>query len=136
MRVFPFMAVLGTLLRWRRGESLVLAALLLACLFMPVAAAQGAVLPPQQAHAVLLWLQAEMTPASVNRIERAEDFRALSNRDNSPIYINAVPVAVATPSAESRLATLQIEARPVVIFTLESHESAFLSGVRNNRRRN
>ena len=133
MRVFPFMAVLGTLLRWRRGESLILAALLLACLWMP--AAQGAVLPPQQAHAVLLWLQAEMTPASVNRIEQTEDFRALTNRDNSPIYTCAVPVAIATPPVELRLATLQLEARPVALFTLETHESAFLTGVRNHRLR-
>lgn len=135
MRVFPFMAVLGTLLRWRRGESLVLAALLIACLWMP-AAAQGAVLPPQQAHAVLLWLQAEMTPASAPRVEQIGDFRALSNRDNTPIYICAVPVAIATPPAEVRLATLQIEARPLAIFTLETHEAAFLTGVRSNRRRN
>ena len=134
MRVFPFMAVLGTLMRWRRGESLVLAALLLACLWMP-AAAQGAALPPQQAQAVLLWLQAEMTPASVNRIERSEDFRALTNRDNSPIYSSAAPVIIPAPIFETRLATLQVENRLVTIFTLESHESAFLTGVRNNRRR-
>ncbi len=100
------------------------------------AAAQGAVLPPQQAHAVLLWLQAEMTPASAPRVEQTGDFRALSNRDNSPIYICTVPVAIATPPVEARLAALQIEARPVAIFTLESHEAAFLTGVRNNRRRN
>lgn len=129
------MAVLGTLLRWRRGESLVLAALLLACLFMP-AAAQGAVLPPQQAHAVLLWLQVEMTPASAPRVTQNDDFRALSNRDNNPIYSPAVPVILPAPLVEARLATLQIEARPVAIFTLESHEAAFLTGVRNNRRRN
>lgn len=129
------MAVLGTLMRWRRGESLVLAALLLACLFLP-AAAQGAALPPQQAQAVLLWLQAEMTPASAPRISQSSDFRALSNRDNTPIYIHAVPVAAATPPADVRLATLQLESRPLAIVTLESHEAAFLTGVRNNRRRN
>ena len=129
------MAVLGTLLRWRRGESLVLAALLLACLWMP-AAAQGAVLPPQNAQAVLLWLQAEMTTTSAPRVEKIGDFRALSNRDNTPIYICTVPVAIATAPVCVRLATLQIEARPVIIPTLETHEAAFLTGVRSNRRRN
>ncbi len=135
MRVFPFMAVLGTLLRWRRGESLVLAALLLACLFLP-AAAQGAVLPPQQAQAVLLWLQSEMTPASAPRVQQTGGFRALSNRDNSPIYASSAPAILPAPIAEARLATLQIESRPVAPFTLETHEAAFLTGVRNNRRRN
>ena len=129
------MAVLGTLLRWRRGESLVLAAVLLACLLLP-AAAQGAVLPPQQAQAVLLWLQAEMTPGSAPRVEQTGDFRALSNRDSSPIYASSAPVVIAAPVVETHLATLQIEGRAPALVTLETHEAAFLTGVRSNRRRN
>ncbi len=129
------MAVLGTLLRWRRGESLVLAALLLACLFLP-AAAQGAVLPPQNAQAVLLWLQSEMTPASAPRVEQTHDLRALQNRDNLPVYSSSAPVVIPAPLAEARLATLQIEGRAPALFTLETHEAAFLTGVRSNRRRN
>ncbi len=84
LRVFPFMAVLNTLMRWRRGESLVLAALLLACLFLP-AAAQGAVLAGQNAQAVTLWLQAEMSLAQTPRVGQTEDPRSLCHRDNASI---------------------------------------------------
>ena len=128
------MAVLNTLMRWRRGESLVFAALLLACLWMPVAA-PGAVLPPQNAQAVLLWLQSEITPDSAPRVQHSNDFRALSNRDNAPIHASATPFIAPAPD-EFRLATLQLEARPLPIYSLETHEAAFLTGVRSNRRRN
>ena len=128
------MAILGTLMRWRRGESLVLAAILLACLFLP-AAAQGAVLPPQNAQAVLLWLQAEMTPASAPRIAQTDDLRALQHRDSAPVYHCSTPVALPALAEPERLASLQIERRVCFISPLESHEAAFLTGVRNNRRR-
>ena len=128
------MAVLNTLMRWRRGESLVLAAILLACLFLP-AAAQGAVLPPQNAQAVLLWLQSEMTPASAPRLAQTDDLRALQHRDSAPIYSHS-PVVLPVLAEPQRLASLQIERRASFISPLESHEAAFLTGVRNNRWRN
>ena len=137
MRVFPFMAVFGTLLRWRRGESLVLAALLLACLFMP-AAAQGAVLPPQNAQAVLLWLSSELAPtaATAPRLQRESEILSLQHRDNAPVYYSSTLAALPIWAEPERLASLQTEARTLIISPLESHEAAFLTGVRNNRRRN
>ena len=123
-------------MRWRRGESLVLAALLLACLFMP-AAAQGAILPPQNAQAVLLWLSSELAPhaATSPQLKRESELLSLQHRDNAPVYHSSTLAALPVLADPCRLASLQIEYRPVAIFTLETHESAFLTGVRNNRRR-
>lgn len=139
MRVFPFMAVLGTLLRWRRGESLVLAALLLACLCLP-GAVHGAVLPPQNAQAVLLWLSSELAPdvtTATPQFKRECTLLALQNRDNASVYYSSVaaPPLGSAPD-EARLAKLQIERRAPFIPSLETHEAAFLTGVRSNRRRN
>ena len=130
------MAVLNTLMRWRRGESLVLAALLLTCLFMPMAA-QGAVLPPQNAQAVLLWLSSELAPtaATAPQLKRESEFLSLQHRDNAPVYYSSAPIALPILAQPERLATLQIEARAPFISSLEAHEAAFLTGVRNNRRR-
>ena len=132
------MAVLNTLMRWRRGESLVLAALLLACLFMPAAAAQGALLPPQNAQAVLLWLSSELAPtaATAPQLKRESEFLSLQHRDNAPVYCSSALAALPVFVEPERLVSLQIEARARIFSPLESHESAFLTGVRNNRRRN
>ena len=130
------MAILGTLMRWRRGESLVLAALLLACLFLP-AAAQGAVLPPQNAQAVLLWLHSELTLAGETpapQLGRPCALVALQHRDGTPVYSHAT-VVLPVLAEPQRLASLQIESRAPFISSLETHEAAFLTGVRNNRRR-
>ena len=131
------MAVLNTIMRWRRGESLVLAALLLACLFMP-AAAQGALLPPQNAQAVLLWLSSELAPTAATspQFKRESEFLSLQNRDNAPVYYSSTLAALPILAEPERLASLQIEQRTLIFSPLESHESAFLTGVRNNRRRN
>ena len=137
MRDSLFMAVLNTIMRWRRGESLVLAALLLACLFMPAAAAQGALLPPQNAQAVLLWLHSELAPTAATspQLKRESEFLSLQNRDNAPIYCSSALAALPILAEPERLASLQTEKRALILSPLESHESAFLTGVRNNRRR-
>ena len=129
------MAILGTLMRWRRGDSFFVAAVLLACLWMP-AAAQGAVLPPQNAQAVLLWLQAEMAPTSAPRLEQSDELRSLQHRECAPIYSSSTPVVLPQLAEPARLATLQIERRVLIVSPLESHEAAFLTGIRNQRLRN
>ena len=123
-------------MRWRRGESLVLAALLLACLFLP-AAAPGAVLPPQNAQAVLLWLSSELAPhaATSPQFKRESELLSLQHRDNSPVYGSSTLAALPVLAEPSGLTSLQIEARAPFISSLEAHEAAFLTGVRNNRRR-
>ena len=129
------MAILGTLMRWRRGDSLFVAAVLLACLFMP-AAAQGAVLPPQNAQAVLLWLQSEMTPVQTTCLGQSDELRSLQHRDSAPIYSSSTPVVLPALAEPARLITLQIERRERIISPLEAHEAAFLTGIRNQRLRN
>ena len=123
-------------MRWRRGESLVLAALLFACLLVP-AAAPGALLPPQNAQAVLLWLSSELAPtaATAPQLKRESEFLSLQNRDNAPVYCSSTLAALPVFAGPERLASLQIEKRVLIFSPLESHESAFLTGVRNNRRR-
>ncbi len=135
-RGFPFyMEVLNTIMRWRRGE-LVLAALLLACLLLP-AAAPGAVFAGQNAQAVTLWLHSELAPTAATspQLKRDDAFLSLQNRDNSPIYHSSTLAVLPILAEPQRLASLQIEARAPFISSLEAHESAFLTGVRNNRRR-
>ena len=124
-------------MRWRRGESLVLAALLLACLFMPAAAAQGALLPPQNAQAVLLWLSSELAPTAATspQLKRESELLSLQHRNNSPVYHSSTLAALPIIIEPTRLASLQIEKRALILSPLETHESAFLTGVRNNRRR-
>ncbi len=124
-------------MRWRRGESLVLAALLLACLFMP-AAAPGALLPPQNAQAVLLWLSGELAPtaATSHQLKRESELLSLQHRDPAPVYQSFALAALPIIAEPGRLASLQIEKRAVILSPLETHEAAFLTGVRNNRRRN
>ena len=123
-------------MRWRRGESLVLAALLLACLFMP-AAAQGALLPPQNAQAVLLWLSSELAPTAATSVHLRKEAELLSlqHRDNAPLYSSSTLSALPALAETERLASLQIEQRALIFSPLETHEAAFLTGVRNNRRR-
>ena len=130
------MAVLNTIMRWRRGESLVFAALLLACLFLP-ASAQGALLPPQNAQAVLLWLHSELAPtaATSHQFKRECELLSLQHRDNSPVYSSSTLAALPALAEPERLSSLQIEKRALIISPLETHEAAFLTGVRNNRRR-
>ena len=128
------MAILGTLMRWRRGDSLFIAAVLLACLFSP-GAVHGAVLPPQNAQTVLLWLQSEITPASAPRIEQSHDLRSLQFRDSAPVYSSSTPIVLPELAEPARLATLQIERRAFINSPLESHEAAFLTGIRNQRLR-
>ena len=122
-------------MRWRRGESLVLAALLFACLLLP-AAAPGAVFAGQNAQVVTLWLSSELAPTAATspRLQRESKFLSLQHRDNSPIY-QLTPAALPVLAQPQRLASLQIEARAPFISSLEAHEAAFLTGVRNNRRR-
>ena len=101
------------------------------------AAAQGALLPPQNAQAVLLWLSSELAPTAATsaQLKKEAEFLSLQHRDNAPVYHSSTLAALPILAEPERLASLQIEARALIISPLESHEAAFLTGVRNNRRR-
>lgn len=135
------MALLGTLLRARRGDfNLFLIAALVALLVVP-GAAHAAPLPPQGYEAVLFWLQAETsvtlpTPAVASASllsishQKAESQPATSTATHySVATFHCGQFAVVPPNPTASYAP----ASPTPL-ALERHVVAKMSGIRTNRR--
>lgn len=137
------MALLGSLLHFRRGEcSLMLVAALVALLMMP--GASHAAIEPQNAQAVWLWLQSETAaPIGPNSLAKPSQLLAQSHQtpDLSPQNVAETLLSTATShcgqhltrcASENTTRTENSTAAPPI----ERHAVAYLSGVRTNRRLN
>ncbi len=137
------MAFLGSILRSRRGDfNLFLIAALVALLVVP--GASHAAIAPQNAEAVLLWLQSESAAAPCAApLAKKSELLSISHRNaaKTPQKSAEIQVSSATFHCGQHLAFPAPEntTRQVIPTTapiLERHVVARLSGVRTNRRLN
>jgi hypothetical protein len=135
------MALLGTILRARRGDfNLFLIAALVALLVVP-GAAHAAPLPPQSYEAVLFWLQAETSVSLPVPSAVPVSLLSISHQkaEKQPQTSQATYYSLATSHcgqhtvAPPSLSLAHIPLAPVPL-KLERHVVAHLSGIRTNRR--
>ncbi len=134
------MALFGSILRARRGDfHLLLIAALVALLIVP--GASHAAIAPQNAQAVLLWLQSEGVAPATAPLAKASELLAISRQkaEKTPQKSAEMQVSSATFHCGQHLAPPAPENTtrhelPFIAPRLERHAVAHLSGVRTNRR--